>query len=192
MENSTFEPRYFLGGLPSRKKAILWADVLSTGTGKHGFSQPWKGYLQAVGREKLFREVMLRYAYDKYGKLLMSALAFLRGVSPIQINNLRCLAALYDMGVQQGSLSKALNAIKRRVAAEQPADEFSLTRIAVEERAKKASSRWRADCLSRRLCILERQPVSVSLDGQRSRRSNRSSYLLRDSSVKGLDRYLVG
>ncbi|MCM8918690.1 MAG: hypothetical protein LC540_01220 [Candidatus Thiodiazotropha sp.] len=176
----------------SRKKAIIWADGLSTGTGKHGFSQPWKGYLQAVGREKLFREVMLRYAYDKYGKLLMSALAFLRGVSPIPINNLRCLAALYDMGVQQGSLSKAHNAIKRRVAAEQPADEFSLTRIAVEERAKKASSRWRADCLSRRLCILERQPVSVSLDGQRSRRSNRSSYLLRDSSVKGLDRYLVG
>ncbi|MCU7931308.1 MAG: hypothetical protein KZQ90_10940 [Candidatus Thiodiazotropha sp. (ex Codakia rugifera)] len=176
----------------SRKKAIIWADGLSTGTGKHGFSQPWKGYLQAVGREKLFREVMLRYAYDKYGKLLMSALAFLRGVSSIPINNLRCLAALYDMGVQQGSLSKAHHAIKRRVVAEQPADEFTLTRIAVEERAKKASPRWRADCLSRRLCILERQPVSVSLDGQRSRRSNRSSYLLRDSSVKGLDRYLVG
>ena len=34
---------------------------------------------------------MLRYAYDKYGKLLMSALAFLRGVSPVAITNLRCL-----------------------------------------------------------------------------------------------------
>ncbi|MEW8027621.1 MAG: hypothetical protein AB2792_06650 [Candidatus Thiodiazotropha sp.] len=176
----------------SRKKAVAWADGLSLGSGKHGFSRPWRGYLQTVGREPLFRQVMLRYAYDKYGKLLMSALAFLHGVSPLEISNLRCLAALYDMGVQQGSLKKAHAAIKRRVAAEQPKDEFALTRIAVEERAKKASPRWRADCLSRRLCILERQPVSVTLDGQRARRSNRNSYLLRNSGVKGLDRYLVG
>ncbi|MEW8129949.1 MAG: hypothetical protein AB2758_12915 [Candidatus Thiodiazotropha endolucinida] len=176
----------------SRKKAVAWADGLSLGSAKHRFAQPWRGYLQAVGREPLFRQVMLRYAYDKYGKLLMSALAFLHGVSPVEISNLRCLAALYDMGVQQGSLKKAHAAIKRRVAAEQPEDEFALTRIAVEERAKKASPRWRADCLSRRLCILDRQPVSVTLDGQRARRSNRSSYLLRNSEVKGLDRYLVG
>ena len=176
----------------SRAKAVQWADQLSTGSNKHDFSQPWKGYLQAVGQESQFRDVMLRYAYDKYGKLLMSALAFLSGISPIKITNLRCLAALYDMGVQQGSLQKAHAQIRRRVASEQPADEFALTRIAVEERAKKASPRWRADCLSRRLCILEREPVSVSLDGQSSRRSNRSSYLLRNSPVKGLEKYLAG
>jgi hypothetical protein len=95
------------------------------------------------------------------------------------------------MGVQQGSLRKAHEAVRRRVAREQPADEFALTRIAVEERAKKASKRWRADCLSRRLCILERQPVSVSLDGHRSRRSNVSAYLLRNSRVRGLEDYLA-
>ncbi|MEW8507738.1 MAG: hypothetical protein AB2598_13635 [Candidatus Thiodiazotropha sp.] len=176
----------------SRKRAVDWADGLSLGADKHGFAQPWKGYLQAVGREPVFRRVMLRYAYDRYGKLLMAALAFLHGVSPVKIRNLRCLAALYDMGVQQESLQKAHAAIKRRVAEERPEDEFALTRIAVEERARKASPRWRADCLSRRLCILDRNPVSVSLDGQRARRSNRSSYLLRDSGVRGLDRYLTG
>ncbi len=175
----------------SRAKAVAWADRLSTGSQKRGFSQPWKGYLQAVGREPVFRDAMLRYAYDKYGKLLMSALAFLRGVSPIAINNLRCLAALYDMGVQQGSLEKAYGAIRRRVAAEHPADQFALTRIAVEERAKKASLKWRADCMSRRLSILERGPVSITLDGQRARRDNPRSYLLRDSQVKGLERYLA-
>ena len=135
---------------------------------------------------------MLRYAYDKYGKLLMSALAFLNGLSPIKITNLRCLAALYDMGVQQGSLQKAYNAIRRRVTREQPTDEFALTRIVVEERAKTALPRWRADCMSRRLCILERQPVSIRLDGQTSRRINGSSYLLRNSPVKGLEKYLAG
>ncbi len=175
----------------SRAKAVDWSDGLSTGRQKRGFSQPWKGYLQAVGREPVFRDVMLRYAYDKYGKLLMSALSFLRGVSPIAITNLRCLAALYDMGVQQGSLSKAYNAIRRRVATEQPADQFELTRIAIEERAKKASPAWRADCMSRRLSILERGPVSVTLNGQRARRENPRSYLLRNSPVKGLERYLA-
>ncbi len=176
----------------SRAKAVQWADQLSTGSRKQGISQPWKGYLQAVGRQQNFRKIILGYAYDKYGKLLMSALAFLYGVSSIRISNLRCLAALYDMGVQQGSLSKAHNSIRRRVIAEQPDDEFALTKIAVEERAKKANKRWRADCLSRRLSILERRAVSVTIDGQRVRRNNRCSYLLRNSQVKGLERYLVG
>jgi hypothetical protein len=176
----------------SRSAAIRWADRLSTGNGKHGFSQPWKGYLQRVGSEPLFQRCMRTYAYDKYGKLLMATLAFTSSLSPIKITNLRCLAALYDMGVQQGSLHKAHRQIIRRVVSEQPADQFALTRILVEERAKKASKRWRADCLSRRLSILEREPVSVSLDGQRSRRSNPRVYLLRDCPVRGLDNYLAG
>jgi len=176
----------------SRKKAVQWADTLSIGSGKQGFSQPWRSYLKAVGRQPLFRKVMLRYAYDKYGKLLMSTLAFLKGVSPLDITNLRCLSALYDMGVQQGSLKKAYAPIRQRVAREHPSDEFALTYIAVEERANKASPRWRADCLSRRLSILERRPVSVTLEGQRARRSNLRTYLLRNSRVKGLERYLAG
>lgn len=176
----------------SRSAAVSWADQLSRGRNKHDFAEPWKGYLQAVGRDELFRRVMLRYAYDKYGKLLMSALAFARGLSPLRIDNLRCLAALYDMGVQQGSLHQAHSQIIKRVQAEQPQDQFALTRIMVEERAKTASARWRADCLSRRLTILERQPVSVSLDGQQARRSNPCSYLLRNSPVKSLENYLAG
>jgi len=176
----------------SRSAAVQWADRLSSGRYKHGFSQPWKGYLQAVGRETLFRKVMLRYAYDKYGKLLMSSLAFARGISSIRIDNLRCLAALYDMGVQQGSLHKAHSQIIRRVAAEKPQDQFALTRILVEERARKASKRWRADCLSRRLTILERRPVSVTLDGRQSRRSNPCSYLLRNCPVRRLENFLAG
>jgi len=29
----------------SKAKAVQWADQLSTGSSKHGFSQFWKGYL---------------------------------------------------------------------------------------------------------------------------------------------------
>ena len=176
----------------SRKKAVAWGDAQSTGRGKHGFRQPWKGYLQAVGREPVFRRVMLVYAYDTYGKRVLAALSFLRGISPVRITGLRCLAALYDMCVQQGSLNKAADEIRTRVFNEMPADEVALTRIVVEERAKKASPRWRADCLSRRLSILEREPVQVAMDGQRSKRSNPGYYLLRNSPIKDLDDYLEG
>lgn len=176
----------------SHKKAVAWGDARSTGRGKHGFSQPWKGYLQAIGREPVFRRIMLVYAYDKYGKRVLAALSFLRGISPVRITSLRCLAALYDMCVQQGSLNKAADEIRTRVFNEMPGDEFALTRIVVEERAKKASPRWRADCLSRRLSILERQPVTVSMNGHRSRRSNPGYYLLRNSPIRNLDDYLLG
>lgn len=176
----------------SRKKAVAWGDAQSTGNGKHGFRQPWKGYLQAIGRKTVFRHIMLVYAYDKYGKRVLSALSFLRGISPVEIRNLRCLSALYDMCVQQGSLTKATNEIRYRVFNEIPRDEFALTRIAAEERAKKASPRWRADCLSRRLSILEREPIKVSMNGQQSRRTNPGYYLLRNSQVKNIDEYLEG
>ena len=174
----------------ARTKAVKWADALSTGRRKSGFSQPWRGYLQAVGREPVFRDVMLRYAYDKYGKVLLSTLSFLRGISPVKVRNLRCLAALYDMGVQQGSYEKARTEIVTRVFNELPTDEFALTRIVVEERAKKARSQYRADCLSRRLGILERAPVRVRLAGRTATRRNPKVYLLRDSPVGDVDHYL--
>jgi len=176
----------------SRNKAVAWGDARSTGKGKHGFKQPWKGYLQAIGREPVFRRVMLVYAYDKYGKRVLAVLSFLRGISPVRITGLRCLAALYDMCVQQGSIEKAADEIRTRVFNEMPGEEFALTRIVVEERAKKASPRWRADCLSRRLSILEREPVPVAMNGYRSRRSNPGYYLLRNSPIKNLDDYLAG
>ncbi|MCB1859038.1 MAG: hypothetical protein KDI63_12225 [Gammaproteobacteria bacterium] len=175
-----------------RTRAVAWADTQSTGQGKRGFAEPWKSYLQAVGRTPAFQRVMTRYAYDKYGKLMMSAVAFLEGLTAIPIDNMLCLSALYDMGVQQGSLSRAHDNIRRRVAREQPVDQRQLVRIAVEERALKALKRFRADCLSRRLSILERQPVTVVKEGVRSTRSNGRLYLLRNSRVERLDRFLSG
>lgn len=174
----------------SRRKAVAWADALSTGRRKAGFAQPWRGHLQAVGREAVFRDVMLRYAYDKYGKVLLSTLSFLRGISPVKVRNLRCLAALYDMGVQQGGYERARAEIITRVFNEQPTDEFALTRIVVEERANKARTQYRADCLSRRLGILERGPVRVRLAGKTATRNNPKLYLLRNSAVDELDYYL--
>ena len=177
--------------LPSRAQQVAWADALSRGARKADFDANWKAALQAVGRVPSLRAETLAYAYDTYGRKLVVALAWLKGVRPLRITNFRCLAALYDLCVQQGSLDKAHEAIRRRIAAEDPRDEFALTRIAVEERGRTASPEWRADCISRRLCILEREPVRVSEAGRDAERDNPSLYLLRNAPVTQIERYLA-
>lgn len=161
---------------------MTWADARSTGTRKTRVAQPRRGYLEAVGREQKFRDVMLRVAYEKYGKLMLSSVPFLNRLAGVRIENMHCLA------VQQGSLAKAHKAIRRRVEQESLADQLAVTRIAVEERAKTAATRWRADCLRRRLSILEHEPVAVTLSGQQAKRSNDRLYLMRNSGVKDLDK----
>lgn len=177
--------------LPSHARQVAWADALSRGRNKADFDPKWKAALQAVGTEPAFRAEMLRYAYDTYGRKLIVALSWLRGLSPLRISNMRCLAALYDLCVQQGSLDKAHDAIRRRVHNEPPQDQFQLTRIAVEERGRKASAEWRADCISRRLCILEREPVKVAESGQTAERDNPNLYLLRNAPVNQVEKYLT-
>ena len=177
--------------LPSRAQQVAWADALSRGARKADFDPAWKAALQAVGSQPVFRNEILRYAYDVYGRKLIVALSWLRGLVPLRITNLRCLAALYDLCVQQGSLDKAHDAIRRRVQNEQPRDEFELTRIAVEERGRKADTPWRADCISRRLCILEREPVRVAESGQTAQRDNPNLYLLRNAPVSRVEQYLT-
>ena len=177
--------------LPSRVRQVAWADGLSRGSNKAGFETGWRNALRAVGSEQAFREETLQYAYDVYGRKLIVALSWLDGARPLRIRNLRCLAALYDLCVQQGSLNKAHAAIRRRIEREDPQDEFALTRIAVEERGRKASKRWRADCISRRLCILDRQPVRVEESGQVASRDNPNLWLLRNAPVRQMERYLL-
>lgn len=177
--------------LPSRVRQVAWADALSRGARKADFDPRWKAALQAVGGEPAFRAEMLRYAYDTYGRKLIVALSWLRGLVPVRISNFRCLAALYDLCVQQGSLDKAHDAIRQRVLQAGPLSEFQLTRIAVEERGRTADPRWRADCISRRRCIIERDPVKVVESGQTAERDNPNLYLLRNAPVKNVEQYLA-
>jgi hypothetical protein len=106
----------------------------------------------------------------------------------IHIDNLRCVCALYDLVVQQGSLDKAWSAIERRVGIDRPTNQFELVRIAVEERGRSASPPWRADAESRRVGILRGVPHLVE-DRQRA---NIHFYLLRNVGVTGVDRLLSG
>lgn len=177
--------------LPSAAKQVAWADALSRGGRKTDFDPAWKAALQAIGRHPGFYAETLKYAYDVYGRKLIAALSWLHGLLPIRIDNFRCLASLYDLCVQQGSLDKARDAIRARAAREKPADQFQLTRIAVEERGKTALPAWRADCVSRRLCIIEREPVACSIGGKTAERENPQLYLLRNAPVSRIEQYLL-
>ncbi len=171
--------------LSSWQQKVAWADTISAGSRKADVAQPWKGYLQAVGRVEAFRAIMVEEILRKYGRKLLDDLARLRRICPVvEIDHLRCLCSLYDVAIQQGGLKKAESEIRARVERERPRDQFALVRIAVEERGKRASRRWRADCISRRVGILDGVPTTVTESGQTSQRGNISFYMLRDVRVK--------
>lgn len=162
-------------------RQIAWADAVSCGRGKHEVAQPWRGYLKAVGRVEAFRSIMVDQALRKYGARLVDAIQYLQGLAPgIVIDHLRCVCALYDLVIQQGSLYRARDAIERAVAKRPPADQFELVAVAVEQRGRAANPRWRADCISRRLGILNGVPETV--DG--CQRANLNFYLLRDVHIR--------
>jgi hypothetical protein len=170
---------------------IQWADSLSSGNNKGGFKQPWKRYLQNVGRQAAFQQQVVDYAYHIYGRKLIRNLSWLQGLTAIRINNFACLSALYDLCVQQGSLDKAHDAIRSRVAIEHPRSQIELMHIALEERGKTANVKYRADCVSRRLGILYRERKKITLNGFTSNRANRRLYLVRQGAVKDVEDHLT-
>jgi hypothetical protein len=166
---------------------VAWADSITTGRGRHDVIEPWKSYFQAIGRVPRFREIMAESILRDYGARTARAITALQRLRPgIHIDHLRCICSLYDLVVQQGSLDKAWPAIQARVDRENPQDQFALTKIAVEERGRRANPQWQADAVSRRVGILKGTPQTVD-DRQRA---NINFYLLRDVRVRGLDELL--
>ena len=175
----------------SLNRQVQWADAHSRGSNKAGFDPAWKAALESVGRVPAFRAETLAHTYDTYGRKLIATLFWLKGLTPVPVRNFRALAALFDVCVQQGGLDKAHAQIRSRVLAEQPKDDLSLVRIAVTERGLRANPQWRADAISRRLCILDRESVRVSQDGQTASRDNRNLYLVRNAPVSQIEKYLI-
>ncbi len=170
--------------LPTWQEKVAWADAISTGRRKALIVEPWRGYLQAVGRVEQFRAIMVEEILRKYGARVLKDMQFLQSLAPdVPVDHLRCLCSLYDVAIQQGGLGRAEAEIRARVAKEKPKDQFALVRAAVEERGKRASSRWRADCVSRRVGILTGVPTRVQESGQTAQRANINFFMLRDVRV---------
>ena len=164
---------------------IRWGNAISTGRSLANIMDPWEGYFQAVGRVPEFRSIMVEESLREYGARMLREIKYLQSLAPaIQIDHARCVCALYDLVIQQGSLSRAKAEIEARVAQEKPLNQFDLVRIAVEERGKKATQRFRADCISRRLGILKGIPIVVEEAGETSQRANIKFYMLRNIRVR--------
>lgn len=171
---------------PARQ--IAWADALSVGRGKHEIAEPWRGYFQALGRVHRFRAIMVEEALHKYGKRVLAAVQYLQSLVPeIRIDHLRCLCALYDLVIQQGSLDKAKPRIEAAVKAKRPTNQVELVHLAVEARGRTADPRWQADCVSRRVGILKGVPEAV--EGRQ--RANVNFYLLRDVRIRDAQSFLT-
>jgi hypothetical protein len=128
---------------------------------------------------------MVEEILRKYGRKLLRAAGFLQALCPdIRMDHLRCFCSPYDLVTQQGSLDKAADAIRARIAENPPVDQFDLVRIAVEERGRTANRRWRADCVSRRLGILDGVPTTVTVSGNTTQRANINFYMLRDVVIR--------
>ena len=169
----------------STNEQVAWGDSISTGRSKAQVIEPWRGYFQAVGRVQRFRSIMVEESLRIYGAKMLEEVKYLQSLAPhIQIDHLRCVCALYDLVIQQGSLHKAKPNIEAKVASNQPADQFALVRLAVIERGKKARKQYRSDTISRRLGILEGFPVRVTVSDIPSQRANIKFYMLRDVRIR--------
>ncbi|WP_395735940.1 hypothetical protein [Prosthecobacter sp.] len=116
----------------------------------------WTAAFNAIGSVEDFNKIQREEAAAKYHPAVVSCITKLRAAVPFLLSSIefRSYAALFDLCVQQGSLSKAWDAVKEKLEKDKPTTQYDVIRIAVTERAKTASKAWVSDCLSRRLGIL--------------------------------------
>ncbi|WP_413703690.1 hypothetical protein [Pseudomonas sp. Pseusp16] len=161
---------------------LAWArDILRTNRAG------WKQAFNALGGERQFQEIQLREAAS-YHSNVQRCIRDMRAISPSIMNEVGVLTyvALYDLCVQQGGLEKGrtLLEIRSRVGSEAPLTQENLLKICVQERAKSASSRWAADCMSRRMGIIQGSPYSANLQGNTANRNNINFHLLGEVKEK--------
>jgi hypothetical protein len=77
------------------------------------------------------------------------------------------------------------------IAGDKPSNEKELVQIACEERAKTAAVEWRANCMSRRLGILNDAPISATESGVTTKVDNPYFSLLPDMKVNGIQQFLA-
>ena len=143
----------------------------------------WSQAFNNLGDIPAFQEIQLNAVLD-YHANVVKAIDLMRGIAPdlMQEVHVGTYAALYDLCVQQGTIDKggSLASIRQRYSSERPATQVKFLEIVVQERARTASSRWRADAMSRRMGIIQRSAYSASESGYSATRSNANFHLLED------------
>jgi len=139
-----------------------------------GNSANWKTPFQNLAQIQTFKDIQVATAVGERHQHVLSMIEFLRSMSPDLMESVELVSYcdLFDVAVQQTSLAVASTEIKARVSSENPASQLALIRIAVEERAKAAKHPYVADCMSRRIGILQQSAFSYTAFGNTSQRTN--------------------
>jgi hypothetical protein len=140
---------------------------------QHSNPTGWSNPFKKIGEINKFNKIQLKHATTYHGYVL-NCIKWLRSFQYDLMTKieLQTYCALYDLCVQQQTLNSAYQAIKARVAQEDPKTQNQLMVIVVEERAMKALPAYRADCRSRRRGILQQSPFSAPHIPQPAARSN--------------------
>lgn len=136
----------------------------------------WKASFLAVGANPKFQQIQYQTAVDDYHAKSMKVIAHLRDLNATMWKNVmaKSYLAIFDLCVQEGGLDKGncMQAIQTQVAAQQPATQDDMLKIAATERARLGVAKYMADAMSRRFGILAGSAVSVTQNGVTSKRDN--------------------
>jgi hypothetical protein len=134
-----------LGELPTDQ--LAWAGSIQDPL-HHAIHEPWRGQFLTLGRDQDFQRIELDAAHQ----LHVAALAL---CSNFQLRSQRAVALMFDIKVQNGSISPIVEAqIRGDFAQVDPgADEVERLRIVANRRADAVKSRWIEDVRTRKLTI---------------------------------------
>ncbi|CAA7615801.1 Peptidoglycan-binding domain 1 protein [Candidatus Terasakiella magnetica] len=127
---------------------LAWARSIQTAKG--AITEPWCNQFKALGLSPEFQAIETAAA----AKIFTKALDLCR---KFQVRSERAVALMFDICVQNGSISAAVTAQIQSDAARLPAsgDEVPLLRIIANRRAEAANPDWVEDVRKRKLAIAE-------------------------------------
>ncbi|WP_218667910.1 hypothetical protein, partial [Rodentibacter caecimuris] len=145
------------------------------------YNSRWKNIFNKLAEIREFQEIQIEHA-GKYIKAAIHIIHWMRGVHPSVMEKIefKTFAALVDLAIQQGSIDKVKDIIKSKSLISPPDTQYAFTKLVVEERGSTASARWRADCISRRLGILNKKATTYSHSGYVAKRDNSKFSLIKE------------
>jgi hypothetical protein len=118
---------------------------------KHFIYEPWRGMFKSLGRIKQFQDIQVKYANSLFKSALKLRKAY-------KLWSERAVALMFDIKVQNGSISKLVKAQIQEEFEILPKDlgkeeqETQKMRIVANRRAEAANPRWIEDVRARKLC----------------------------------------
>ena len=145
------------------------------------YNSRWKDIFNKLAEIREFQEIQIEHA-DKYIKTAINIIRWMRGINPSVMEKVefKTFAAMVDLSIQQGGIDKVKDIIKAKSLSSPPNTQYEFAKLVVEERGSTASARWRADCISRRLGILNKKATSYSHSGYVAKRDNSKFSLIKE------------